>query len=359
LRALLRPVHRYFADKIGWIKYFSLYEESPQRDLLYPQVKAYHRDNPYRRHQLCHKTSARTYKRIRQFVEARKLDDFAVAKVVLTMPKFMSNHLAGRGKLGRSDAWRLFDGWWGEDLPAVVGDIGLASHTNLHVWRSEKPTEPHFHFHVLIPNYGLVPTDIEDEDGQPVFEFVRWRWHRQRGGRMVPFSDSQLEKLKELWRERLIRYCRRHGVVFENQQINIYVQFVDEWPKLLHAINYNGRHWSENFAEYSNDNPDCPDPPSWLEHYENRARCKGWWSNLKQITVEDAEKEKVSPYSGEPMKYIDRVGFDSVINRQAGFVEFVHGQAVEGTLNESDRKWLKGVMYLAGEPGELGEQDTT
>lgn len=346
LQSLLQPVHSYFKDKVGWITHFYLYSDE-DRELAYPVVKVSHRDNPYRRHQLTHKASARTYKRIRQFAEFRKLDDFKVASIGVTMPKFMSEYLASKGKYGRHLAWRLFDGFWDEDLPDTLGlDIELGSHTNLHLWRSEVPTEAHYHFHTLIPNYGLVMSDIKDENGDLAFELRKWPWHRQRGGREVPFSDSQLGKLKELWLDRLARFCQRHGIEFKAQKVNIFVDYVDVWAKLLHKLNYNGRHWSENYAEYSNKYPDSQDPPEWLKGYENRARCKGWWSNLKGITVESKEKEKLSPYTGEGMTYIQRIGFEPLTEeRVLGYVEFVKGQSVEGSFTRQDLAWLEGVMH--------------
>ncbi len=345
LKALLQPVHSYFTDKFAWITHFNLYSDE-SRELVYPVVKAEHKNNPYRRQRLSHKASQRTFKRIRQFAENNKWQDFMVAGVVTTMPKFMSEYLAGQGDKGRDMAWRLFEGYWSEDWPAVVGqDIELGSHTNLHLWRTAVPTEAHFHFHSLIPNYGLVVSKEIDEDGKAALEFKRWAWFRQRGGALVPFSNAQLEKLKELWRLRLERFCKRHGIEFKVQQIDIFVEYIDDWGKLLHRLNYNGRHWSENYAEYSNEHPDCPDPPEWLEGYENRARCKGWWSNLKQLTVGDTEKEKISPYTGEPMTFVQKIGLQPLVeDRTLGYVEFVKGKPFEGGFTKIDIKWLEGVM---------------
>lgn len=348
LRSLLQPVHKWFTHKVGYIKQFNLYQDDAGRELAYPEVKVFDRDNPYRRHQLSHKASARTYKRLRQFAENRKFEDLMIVSIQPTMPKVNSEYLASLGKRGRSLAWRLFEGWWEEDLPQVVNqNISLACHVNLHLWSTKKPVEPHYHFHALVPNYGLVLSDVLDDDGAEASEFRRWEWHRQRGGRLVPFSEAQLVQLKELWAERLQRFNRRHGLAWDDTwKVDIYVDFVDTWPRLLHKLNYNGRHWSENYAEYSNENPDCPNPPEWLLHYENKARVKGWWSNLKNITVEDTEKEKVSPYTGENMSYLGKVSLAMLFNKSVGYVDFERGKPVENDFTEDDKKWLKEVMYL-------------
>lgn len=369
LKSLLQPIHNFFKNKRGWIDSFRIYDDSNEkttRRLVYPKIKVEDRLNPYRRWQLNGKASARTFKRVKQFVEHRKLGDFQVASVIVTMPKFMSEYLSSKGEGGRGMAWRLFDGFWGEDIPAVINqNIELACHVNLHLWRTEKPYEAHYHFHALIPNYGLAYTGAEDEDGQPAMEFVRWNWNRQRGGKVVPFSDEQLDKLKELWQNRLARFCKRHGLEFKEQKIDIFVEYIDDWQKLHHRFNYNGRHWTENYAEYSNIHPDCPEPPAWLMHYENKARVKGWWSNLKNITTESEEKFKVSPYTGENMNYVDSndgMTVDSLLRYAGalGYVEFVKGKAFEGDMSDEEIAWLKGVMlYKAESRVDTLELDTT
>jgi hypothetical protein len=357
LKSLLQPIHSFFKKRRGWIDKFYIYDDSNEnttRRLVYPKVKAEDRLNPYRRYQLNNKASARTFKRVKQFVEHRKLDDFKVASVIPTMPKFMSEYLAANGEGGRGMAWRLFDGFWSEDIPEVIGqDIELGCHVNLHLWRTEKPYESHFHFHTLIPNYGLKFAGDEDEDGQPAMTLVRWEWHRQRGGALVPFSDEQREALNKLWMQRLGRFCRRHGLAFDVKSVDIYVEYIDDWAKLHHRFNYNGRHWTENYAEYSNIHPECPDPPEWLMRYENKARVKGWWSNLKNMSVESQDKIKVSPYTGGNMTYLDTndgVTLDSLVRYAGtlGYVEFIKGKALENDMTDEQIEWLRGVMiYMA------------
>lgn len=374
LKSLLQPVHRYFRDKLGYVKQFALYRDDKQGiDLAYPIISGHiitiegpdrgdvlvladryerlHRDNPYRRRQQSHRASQRTFKRLRKFVDRNKLDDFEVASLTLTMPKnvseFITSIIAENRDKGKRWSWTLFEGFWNEDLPAVVNqDIYLASHTNLHLWRSENPTQPHVHFHSLIANYGLTESNIEDDNGEKAMELKLWKWHRQRGGTLVPFSEEQLEDLKKRWQARINRFARKHGLEEVEGKVDVYVDYVDDWPRLLHKLNYNGRHWSENYAEYSNDNPDCEDPPAWLEGYENKSRVRGWWSNLKSFVVDDTERDKVSPYTGESMQYLFRTTYDGLIYHAStlGLVDFVRGQAVEVELTIEQQKWLKEVM---------------
>ena len=164
----------------------------------------------------------------------------------------------------------------------------------------------------------------------------------------VPLSDDQLERLKCTWKARLERFCRRHGLKVIEGKVNIYIEYIDVWAKLLHRFNYNGRHWSENYAEYSNEDPDCPDPPDWLEGYENKARVKGWWSNLKNIVIDKKEdRAKLSPYTGKPMRYLWRLSYNSLIEHSGGdlgCVEFIRGQPIESSLSQDQLDWLKGVM---------------
>lgn len=349
IKDLLQPIHKFFSDKKAWIDTFSLYSDK-NVDLVYPVIKS-ERGNPYRKHQLTQRSSQRTYKRIRQIVEGHKnsMADFKVADLVFTMPKFMSEYLASQGKPGRDMAWRIYDRLWTEDIPEVINQPGLelASHVNLHIWRSEKPLEPHFHFHVMIPNCGMEVNDnILDEEGDPTKSLTgKWNWHRQRGGRVVPFSDSQLSKLKELWSARLQSFCKRHGLEWREQKIDIFVAFIDDWARFLHKLNYTGRSWLEDYALYSNECPDCPEPPAWLVDYGNKARVKGWWSNLKDFSVEDKEKDKVSPYTGEKMTYVGRVGLQHLTEEcRFGRVEFVKGRAVELNFSGDELEWLNQKM---------------
>jgi hypothetical protein len=359
IKSLLQPLHKFYADKKAWVEKFLIYDDSGEeytRRLVYPKIKVENKLNPYRKYQLNSKSSARSFKRMKQFVEARSpaFNDFKFAGIVLTFPDFMSKYLASLGKPGRDMAWRLWDGFFEEDLKlAIKQNVNLASHTNLHLWKTENPLLPHFHFHAVLPNYGLSNTGVQDEDGEQALEFIKWNWSRQRGGREVPFSDEQLENLKQLWLNRLARFCRRHGIEFKVQKINIYVEYLETWEKLHHKFNYNGRHWSEDYAKYSNLNLECPDPPAWLLDYSNKARVKGWWCSLKSITTESEEKEKVSPYTGQNMHYVDTyegMSIDTLLKYAGdtlGGVEFVKGHPFEYDLTKDDLNWLKGVMVLS------------
>lgn len=372
IKALLQPAHRVFRDKWAVIRSWRVYrDQEKQVDLLYPDIASFSgrvaRENPYHKRKLNNQSSSRTIRRLKKMVEQNKLPNFEVACLVLTMPKQVSKWLAGELAEGRRLAWRLYEGWWHDDLPVVIKQkLDLASYSNLHTWRTECPLEPHFHFHTLIPNYGMVEMGVEDEDGQPSYGFGEWTWARQRGGKFVPFSDEQLETLKELWQARVERFCVKHRINWSNGKVNVYVDFVDTnqpdgWAKLMHKVAYQSRHWSENFAEYSNQHPDCADPEEWLTGHANRARLRGWWCLMSKIAVTSDTREKLSPYSGKPMTDIkvsryDRIQSFASLTRYAcgclGQVEFVRGKPVETMLTQADLKFLEEAM-IAGHTGEL------
>jgi len=372
IKVLLQPAHRFFRDKWAVVRSWRVYrDQEKQVDLLYPDIASpsgcMARENPYHKRKLNNQASARTIKRLKSTVERNRLTNFKVASLVLTMPKPVSKWLAGQLAEGWRLAWRLYEGWWREDLPAVIKQVNdLASYTNLHPYRTENPLEPHFHFHTLIPNYGMVEMGIEDENGQPSYGFGEWTWARQRGGKLVPFSDEQMEALKGLWQSRVERFCRKHGINWSSGKVDVYVEFVDTdqsdgWAKLMHKVAYQSRHWSENFAEYSNQHPDCADPEAWLTEHENRARLRGWWCLMSKIAVTSDTKEKVSPYTGKPMTNIkvsryDRISSYASLVRYAGgclgAVEFIRGKPVETMLSQQDLKFLEGAME-AGHAGEL------
>lgn len=367
IRDLLQPVHSFFANKKAWIESFTQYSDA-DKDLVYPNIKA-DKGNPYRKHQLTSKSSTRTYKRIKNLVNSRNIDDFQVCDLTLTMPKFMSEYLAQQGKQGRELAWRLFNGFWTEDLPEVIKqpELELACHVNLHVWRTQQPLEPHFHFHTLIPNYAHVKDDSEDEEttslivipvpNETALILKKWNWYRQRGGKRieVPFNNGQLELLKKLWADRLKRFCKRHSLEwsqvydkdtdsYRDQKIDVYVYAINDWVRFLHKLNYVSRSWLEDFANYSNANPECAAPPGWLVDYGNKSRVKGWWSNIKEFTVEDTDKGKISPYTGEKMTCIDRcVWPNELLNagNSFGYVDFSKGRAFESDFTNEEIEWLK------------------
>ena len=175
LQHLLRPKHRYYADKWGSVASFAAYEDSDENKcLLYPKVKITHRENPYRKMQLRRQTTGRTARAMLALVENNRLYDFRVADIVLTYPREASEYLAKKGKRGREYAWRVEKRFW-RDMAAVgLSDPGAARSVNLHPWKTENPLLPHFHFHEMIPNYVMAEVEgVEDEDGNEAYQLEK------------------------------------------------------------------------------------------------------------------------------------------------------------------------------------------
>ena len=358
LRELLRPTHSYFEGDYAWIRDFAFYTDG-HNHFCYPRVKTRTGKNPYRKSQLRSKQTARTIKRLLALKDSAGLTDFSVAVVVLTFPKELSEWLSQQPG-GREMAWRLFNRFWKEDYSTLDDESsGQAAYVNLHTWKTEEPTRPHYHFHCIIPNYRLAENgNYQDEGGNSACEFRLKPWHRQRGGRQVPFSDAVLVLIKGRWHGRLVALARRHGLrgswMDSYLGIDVFVEYVS-WDsdigkaKLMNKLGYQSRHWLEDYAEYSNSHPDCEDPPGWLEGYGNKARVFGWWGNLTSLAAgaDPGPREKISPIDGEPLEYeymADIEGLLHVSGARVGYMEFCKGQPIIGELSVEDIEWLRSVM---------------
>lgn len=366
LRQLLQPKHPYFETAWAWVKEFSYYSDGNSH-FCYPRVKSHSRNNPYRKSQLRSKHTARTIKKLLALRESAELDDFKVAIVVFTFPKEVSEWLCQQGG-DREMSWRLFKRFWNEDFLTLDDESdGQAAYVNLHKWKTEEPVKPHYHFHCVVPNYRLVENgDIQDDEGNNAQEFREKPWHRQRGGRLVPFSDEALDLIKRRWHSRLVAFARRHSLAgswMDNYQgIDVFVEYIT-WDsdigkaKLMNKLGYQSRHWLEDYAEYSNKHPDCELPPGWLESYDNKARVFGWWAGLRSLTagVEMEDKEKLSPIDGEPLAFVSTVSLEGLLHLskgKLGYLEFYKGEPIEGELTPDDIAWLRSVMWERSPPGD-------
>jgi len=377
LRNLLQPKHAYFKGSEGYLRDFSYHDDADGKHFCYPRVKMPFASgrNPYRKAQLRSKHTARTIKKLLALRESAKMDDFKVTALVLTFPKGLSEWLSKQRGDGVM-AWRLLNRFWAEDYATLDDDSdGQAAYVNLHKWKTEEPIKAHYHFHCIVPNYRLTGAFAEDElwdsDSSPGI-FEKKAWHRQRGGRIVPFSDGVLVNLKQKWHSRLVKFATRHGirelVPADWQEIDVYVDYV-AWDsdigkaKLMNKLNYQSRHWLEDYATYSNKYPECVVPPAWLESYINATRVFGWWKQLKSLTpgVELNKKEVLSPLDGKPMEYQAILSLDGLLDRSDGDVatlEFCKGMEVWGRLSDGDIAWLRSVKWF--EPGDrlLVEDDS-
>jgi len=359
---LLQPGHAYFADKRAWITDFSHYNGGDEW-LLYPRVKCEDRLNPYRKRQLSRGHTSRTIRKLLGVIQQFNLEEFKVADLILTMPRELSTWLCEQPK-GRDMAWRIFHRFWAEDYGTLDEDSGgQAAYVNLHTWKTEDPTKPHYHFHTLIPNYRQVEDGtMEDEDGDAVYGLERKTWYKQRGGTEVPWSDEIALELKRRWWVRLRKFARRHGLnvgVLEKregyQSIDVHMAFVrlgDELgrAKLMHKINYQSRHPIEDYATHTNRDLEAEDPPEWLTSYANRTRVFGWWrqiGSLAQGAIEETE-DRPHPVTGEAMAYQGRISLEGALMNcegRLGYLDVVRGKPITGELDSDDLLWLRSVMW--------------
>lgn len=395
LQNLLRPKHEYYADKWGSVASISSYEDEDEgKRLLYPKVRAVHRENPYRKMQLRRQTTGRTTKTMFALIENRELADFRVADLTFTYPREVSAYLAKQVKRGRDAAWRMEAKLWSELEAVGLYSSGMARSVNLHVWKTENPLQPHFHFHEMFLNYECTfaevsetsetpPPDYSDDfrdymrgkhkqyadevlDGiaeLPHAEatFTKRPWDTGSGGSGGPWTKGQLHTVKSVWTMVVKRFTRKHGIkcpVFSDPEatLDVHVDFIrldSEMGRVrfMHKLNYKARHWSEDYAKYSNEHTECKNPPDWLLHYDNRTRVFGWWGKLKVLAGPlQNDKEKLSPYTGKKMTYTGKydgdTGLDTLLEASEGrlfCVEFIRGRPVESEYSPSDVAWLRSV----------------
>lgn len=372
LRELLQPRHSYFSDKRGFLVDFASYKHSEdcKKLLCYPRVKCESRQNPFRLRQLARANTGRTVSKFDNVIKAWELTDFAVTTLEVTFPKEISEWLVLQ-KNGKQMAWRLWSKFWNEDLQTIDEySSGQAAHVNLHVWRTECPIEPHVHFHAMIPNYRMVlHSDNEPDwyimlkDSPHPMKLERRPWHRQRGGSLVPYGDDGLQELKRRWWDRVKRFARRKKIIWSEYReidggelepnINLYVNYISRVgssgrAKFMHRLNYAKRNPMEDYAHYSNRHLVCPDPPVWLEGYSNRPRVFGWWRELAAVLrgcKPMDSKEKLSPFTAEPMIYNYHVDLSVLESFEVGALSFWKGRPWVYDLKPEDMTWLRSVMW--------------
>lgn len=410
LRRLLQPEHPYFAGKWGYLTGYERYthDSDPDApDLLYPKIRAMHRDNPYRRLLLNKRCGNKSVNRFQQFVDSVDFNEVRMNKLVFPLQGKISAYLAKRDsarnkrKAGVNMAW----GMWHRYLAALYEQLpelaGSAWRCNLHTWSTQEPTHPHYHIHALLADLRLVDDKLVKRD-----------FHRYESGLEHPFSPDQLLVIKTLWLKVQVDFAKRHKIKgafdikladygysgkYEGQTVRevafecgyqglfnlmrevagtgfgVVNVFVDkqtmhlkpgegdcDTKDFMFAIKYNGRHWSENYAEYTFEHAKAPGPPVWLQRYENKARLFGWWAELDRWISEDKEPttaEKVSPFNGRTLTYLYRQGIETVCEAakagEVGSLEVEHGRVVLRQLNGADIAWLESVTW----PYDQGKQN--
>lgn len=378
LVSLLRPEHPYFADKLGSLNGFYSYSHKNKPDgktFLYPVMAKHSRENPYHRYLAARSHTGRTMGQLRAVIEANSLKDFQQLDLVITFPRQISEELAARGKRGINYAWSMYRKLWAE-LPSILNiDGDLAGMVNLHIWKTETPLNPHFHFHVIVLNYYR---HVAGNDSSLVkwFGFGINKTYINKAGKKrtgpMPLSNSQLIAIKETWTKIVRASCKRNKIECNylntteaSKLLNLYVDFVQwETPsKFIHKINYQRRHWVEDYVKYTEKYPNCPNPPVWLENYSNTVRVFGWWKQLKVFGGDnDLEAEpKIDVNTGEPLIYEEHITkFSDIETLPLYCYDCFKGHPVIAALDNNDIAWLKSCFEVdlmdkyANEDSDLG-----
>jgi hypothetical protein len=379
LVSLLRPEHSYFADKQGSLNGFYSYSHRDNPDgkkFLYPVMAKHNRENPYHRYLAARSHTGRTMGQLRSVIETNKLKDFRQLDLVVTFPREVSEQLADRGKRGINCAWSMYRKLWAE-LSFILGvDGNLAGMVNLHIWKTETPLNPHFHFHVIVLNYYRAG-DGDNKNLVKWFGFEINKTYVNKEGKKrtgpVALSDSQLDAVKEAWTKIVRASCKRNKIeckyleptaadempveientdaltASKSQLLNLYADYVRwETPsKFIHKLNYQRRHWVEDYVKFTEKYPDCANPPAWLEHYSNTVRVFGWWKQLKVFGGDkdlDAEP-KIDFNNGEELTYQEHITkFEGIETLPLFCYDCYKGHPVIVALDSNDIAWLKGCF---------------
>ena len=337
------------------------------------------RENPYHRYLAARSHTGRVMGQLRSVLETNTLKDFRQLDLVITFPREVSEELAARGKRGINCAWSMYRKLWAE-LSVVLGvDGALAGMVNLHVWKTETPLNPHFHFHVIILNYYRAG-DGDDKSLVKWFGFEINKTYVNKEGKKrtgpVALSDGQLVAIKEAWTKIVRASCKRNKIECKylstpeaDKLLNLYADYVKwETPsKFIHKINYQRRHWVEDYVKFTEKYPDCSNPPAWLESYSNTVRVFGWWKQLKAFTGDkDLEAEpKIDFNTGEELIYQEHITkFEGIEDLPLFCYDCFKGHPVIAALDSNDITWLKGCFekdmadkYLSNDYGPGGIYD--
>ena len=384
LQQLLAPEHPYFIDKKAHIVQFAQYcrkedEQDEQAPLfLYPVVKGdnklAHKLNPYRKYRLARSHTGRLVSEIENCFNSNGLQDGRIAEIIQTIPADVSLALSELDN-GKDLMWKAYKKFW-DNLPDILGIDGfLGTETNLHTWKTEEPLKPHYHFHSLTFNYFVkyLPEKMNqklqvERSGQFEPEFRKWFGdgilkQRVNDDDLVqngyfPFSSDEMSAMKRLWTEIIRKMSLKNHIecaYFGNSEalldVNVSFFSLDDRTRLASRLNYQRRHWIEDYTLYTLKQPDCEDPPAWLETYNNRARCFGWWlwlSLLGGIECQDVTPKRDYETGAELVEHGQCTSF---LNLELWSLETIKGRAVNSRLNNADIEWLKTVYWTGFDGG--------
>ena len=395
LRQLLAPAHPYFEDKQAYIVKFAAWKlkvevEDPAADrFLYPVVKG-DRRNPYRLYRNARAHTGRLLSQIERCVKENNLDDARICETVRTVPADLSRSLS---ELANGKGLKLMWVWnkqFYDRLPGVLGVDGYMGMTaNLHIWKTEEPTLPHYHFHDLNFNYttDVLPEKMRkdqqiERSGQFPVKFTKFwgkgflKEYTDKDGNIkhgyVPYSDTEMIKVKRLWTGIVFKGCKRNKIeckyelesgkiinfediasvdeLADDELLDVFVSyiFVDDHTRLASRLNYQRRHWIEDYTLYTIKYPDCETPPAWLESYNNKARCFGWWLSLALLGGLETDSPKLDYETGEELESIGDCTCFAGLDLWSR--ENYKGDIIDAPLVNDDLDWLRSV-YETGFDG--------
>ena len=345
LQTLLKPKHRYFKNLQGEVSSFESYISKDcigeeDNTLIFPKVIAPSK-NPYHQKQINYSSISHLYARLMNVISNYDLKNPVLGSFVFTFPKELTNALFKLGSEGEALAWSLFKDFK-DDLDKLIfqkatklnerrhkrpyATSGTLGHrTNLHLWKSSNPLNPHYHFHDSILNYALSGTSDE-----PTLEPIPYC-----------FSKDDLKEIKRLWTSYLLSLANTLNVDCptltlndsnigktilingEERRVNIadvnysYTKInLKNKGKVYHILFYQNRDYLVDFAKYSNEHLDCDIPSDTLLNYANRGRSYGLFRKLKALEErmpkkkeenEYKEEDRICPLCGKRMERLGRV----------------------------------------------------
>lgn len=256
----------------------------------------------------------------------------------------------------RFHKWKDEDGYhFGPFSPEMLEEIDKLWHKCICDFAWENNIEGDWSRRIT---YDPVTKRFEQTEGDTktnVFiEWVEWSDYTQEDFDKDLESRRKLVKEHPDWKWAIRSLACLEGMNEEEVEAYIYKRNSRGRARFMHKINYQARHPLEDYAKYSNKHLDCPNPPEWLEKYNNKSRGFGWWKELGKLTKDvELEKEgKLSPIDGEPMEWqgsiLGRCTVDGLLlqsNGKIGSLEFIKGEPVLEELTQEDIEWLKSMEY--------------
>ncbi|GAI36661.1 unnamed protein product, partial [marine sediment metagenome] len=189
----------------------------------------------------------------------------------------------------------------------------------------------------------------DSEDGES-FELVERQFPVNEDTKRLPFTKAQLTQLRACWKNCLILMAFRHIIPCHTLEAGSDVDLEANYFNLdqdqgrasfANLLKYQTRPPMVDYARYSNEHLDCPDPTELIQTYSNKTRVYGWLKYRKSIvgTLPATDKTKLSPFDSKPMIYVGRISTEGLISRSGGklgSLDFRKGKPILGDLSQGD-----------------------